>query len=476
MTQIIAAHTIVPKTVYAFALPDMPDAMAVFSALYRFPYTQFLDSAAAGQKSGRYSTVVFQPVEILESWDDKISVTNRDQQLGIRGDITALLRERLDVWGQGKVMNDPTLPPFQGGAVGYFGFGFDNGHQRVTDIPRAAFGIYDQCVAFDHEEGRAWYVIVTDKPETAQIRYAHFQRLTTESYLPKAGSVQPHLSWAPRTLPGPLKENVRRLTDYIRTGSFDHAYLCQYYESDVPAGYDALAHYQTLRAQIRAPLGACMMLGGLNIMVSDAEPVFTVQSRQIEMHHTSHRRARPEGTLRDTVTARELAQDETALTAHGKMAKEQTIRLSSLCRADGILGPSRPQVAQAGNEYHLASVTRGVLAQNITLSDLLQVFTPAPCHAERPLDRAMRVLAEMEPATRGPTCGHTATIGFNGNIALSQNNEVVLNNGAILRFAAGLPVTADTEPDIWYDELTQKIEEALNRIGSDAALRKTRIA
>lgn len=465
-----------PKTIYAFALPGTPDALAIFSALYRFPYTQFLDSTAPGTQAGRYSVIAFQPVEILESWGERVSVTNRDQQLSLRGDMTALLTKRLEVWGQGNVMPDPTLPPFQGGAVGYFGFGHAQGKQGITDIPQAAFGIYDQCVSFDHAEGRAWYVVVTDKPEIAQTKYAYFQRLTANNYLPRVDSVQPHLSWAPLTLPAALKENVRRLNDYIRAGSFDHAYLCQFYESTVPAGYDAAAHYQTLRAQHKTPQGACMMLGGLNIMICDADPVFTVNDRQIEMHHISHQRPRPEGSLRDDVAERTLLKDESALNAHRKMAKEQTIRLSSLCRASGILGPSNPEVVASANQYHLTSVTRGVLADNMALPDLLAAFTPSPAHIGQPIERALRVIGDMEPVTRGPVCGHTATISFNGNITLTLNHEAVLNNGSSLRFAVGAAVTANTEPDIWLDDLVQKAEAALERISNDTGARTARVA
>lgn len=465
-----------PKTVFAFALPESAAPMAIFSALYRFPYTQFLDNTAAHQKNGRYSTIVFQPVEILEAWDDKVSVTNREQQLGIRSPITKLLSERLDVWGQGRVMNDPTLPPFQGGAVGYFGFGFNQTKQRMNDIPRAAFGIYDQCVSFDHAEKRAWYVVVSDDAETARTRYAHFQRLTAHNYLPPQDSVQPHLSWAPLTLPAQVKDSVRRLSDFIRSGSFDRSYLCHYFESVVPAGYDALAHYQTLRGQTQTPWGACMMLGGLNVMITDAEPVFTLQDKQIEMHHISHRVSRPEGSLRDDVTVRTLAQNQAALQEHRKMAKEQTIRLSALCTASGILGPSHPEIGEAAHEYNLTSVTRGILANNVSLSDLLDVFTPAPAYSAQPLDRALKVIAEMEPATRGPTCGHVATIGFNGSISLSQNNEVLLNNGVQLRFAVGAPVSADTAPDIWFNDIAQKADAALERIGSDTHIRHSRTA
>ena len=88
------------KTVYAFPLPTMPDPLAIFSSLYRFPYTQFLDSTAPHQKNGRYSTIVYQPVEIIELWGDKVTVTNRDQQLSMRENLTDLLAKRLDCMEQ----------------------------------------------------------------------------------------------------------------------------------------------------------------------------------------------------------------------------------------------------------------------------------------------------------------------------------------------------------------------------------------
>lgn len=470
------SNTVTAKTVYAYALPAQTDALAVFSSLYRFPYTQFLDSTAPGQTTGRYSTVLFQPVEILEAWGERVTVTNRDQQLSLRSKLTDLLPERLHVWGHGDVMNDPTLPPFQGGAVGYFGFGFGHTKQQTGDIPQAAFGIYDQCVSFDHQEGRAWYVVVSDNEEQARTKYNHFTRLTSRNYLPAIDSVQPQLSWAPRVLVGPLQENVRRLTDYIHSGSFDRTFLCQYYESTLPAGYDVLAHYQTLRQDHKTPLGACLMLGGVNVMVTDAEPVLTINNKQIELHHISHRTARPEGSLRDQVTAQELASDQTVMDAHRRMAKDQAIRLSSLCRANGILGPSTPQIIETGYEYQVGSITRGVLNEGTTLADLLDTFTPAPAYTSAPLDRTLRVVSDMEELTRGPAYGNMAAIGFDGHITISLNIETVINNGNELRYAIGLPVNANTAPDIWYDELVNKAEIALARIGSDTEEKKENIA
>ncbi len=464
------------KTVYAYALTDIPDPMAIFSALYRFPYTQFLDSTAPDQKGGRYSTIVFQPVEIIETWGEKTTVTNRDQQLSLRADITELLSRRLDVWSNGPVMRDPTIPPFQGGAVGYFGHGLNIVTQKITDIPQAAFGIYDQCVSFDHVEGLAWYIVVSDDADQAKRKYNHFMRLVERSYLPGEDARQPALSWAPMTLPAPMIENVRRLTDFINSGSFNRSFLCQFYESEIPAGYDVLSHYQEIRQHTETPRGACMTLGGLNVIVTEATPVFSILDRQIEVPHASHLTTRPEGTLRDDVAARELEKNEMAMAGHKKAAREQTARLSSICRANGILGPSTPEVESISNHYQIASITRGVLNDNIKIADLLSVFTPAREYCGEPVDRCLRVIADNEPWMRGPAFGHTAAISFNGSMTVSLNKDTVISNGSTLRYATGLPVFANTDPRLWYDEMVRKAEAGLARIGSDTAPRKALIA
>lgn len=465
----------IAKNVYAYPLSHLSDPLAVFSSLYRFPYTQIIDG---GMQAGhRYSTIAFQPVEIIESWGDKVTVTNRDQQLSLKTPVVELLEERLRVWGHGKILRDPTLPPFQGGAVGYFGFGLLATQNKPGDLPQAAFGIYEQCVTFDHQEKNAWYIVVSESAEQAQGKYNHFKALAARQFMPANGTVQPHLSWVPATMPGAMKEHVRQLSDYIHAGSFNRSHLCQFYESRLPAGYDTLAHYSSIRTHAPAnTISACLSLGGLNVIVSETEPSLTLTDRQIEATHISHRTQRPEGLLRDDVAGKNLSSDKDARTQHQKQAKALAIKLSAYCPANGILGPSAPEVRAIGQEYLLSSTTRGVLANDVTLGNILGLISPADAYCGEPADRALRVIAGTEPFNRGPAFGHLAMIGFNGSLSLSLNKEVVVNNGHELRYVTGLPVYGDTAPDGWYDELVRKAETALRRIGDDTDLRKDLIA
>ncbi|QQG37051.1 MAG: chorismate-binding protein [Micavibrio aeruginosavorus] len=465
----------IAKNVYAYSLNHLSDPLAVFSSLYRFPYTQMVDGDV--QNGHRYSTIVFQPVEIIEAWGDKVTVTNRDQQLSLKTSVVELLEERLRVWGHGKILRDPTLPPFQGGAVGYFGFGLMTAQGKPGDLPQAAFGLYEQCVAFDHQEKNAWYIVVSESAEQAQVKYNHFKTLAARQFMPARGTVQPQLSWVPATMPGAMKEHVRQLSDYIHAGSFNRSHLCQFYESRLPAGYDTLAHYSNIRTHSSAGIaGACLSLGGLSVIVAETEPCLTLIDRQIEATHISHRTQRPEGLLRDDVAGKSLAGNKDAQAQHRKQAKALAIKLSAYCPANGILGPSSPEVRAIGQEYMLSSTTRGVLANDVTLRNILGLISPADTYCGEPADRTLRVISGIEPFNRGPAFGHIALIGFNGSLSLLLNKEVVVNNSHELRYVTGLPVYGDTKPDQWYDELVKKAESSLRWIGDDAETREERTA
>lgn len=458
------------KTVFAYPLNDITDPLAVFSSLYRFPYTQFLDSLSPAEKAGRYSYIAFHPVEMIEAWGQKITVTNRDQQLSLKANITELLQQRLDVWGHGPVMTDPTLPPFQGGAIGYFASTIKVPDKEVIeDVPYVAFGIYDQCVAFDYFENQAWYIAVCENDEIALQKYRHFRTLITRQFLPASGAVQPELSWGPVNLPAAVKENVRRLSDYCAAGSFENAYLGEAFEARIPAGYDSLAHYSVLRSQGRSPLGACLNLGKINAMILDCESLLSVNQRQIEVTHCSHRTKRIWGSLRDEVAAKSLSQDKAALSEHQTKAKNFVVTLSGLCKADGILGPSAPKVAATGQEYQIESVTRGVLAADTTLDDIVRMVSPATAYNGQPLERASRMIASMENRSRGPAFAVTALIGFNGFISLNQNKSTLVNNGHELRYIVGAPVTAQTNPDSWYSSLRDEADHILPTLNNNAA-------
>ena len=108
------------------------------------------------------------------------------------------------------------LPPFLGGAVGYFGYDLGRTLERLPataaddGLPELDVGFYDWVLAADHLSGESWIVatgLPTGQEADARARVAGIQELTdaTPSSPSNAASLK-----APR-----LRSNFRRV-DYLQ--------------------------------------------------------------------------------------------------------------------------------------------------------------------------------------------------------------------------------------------------------------------
>jgi len=170
-----------------FAFPlESRDPVEAFACCHDQPYSLFLDSADRAHPAARYSFIAYHPFETVEAKDGTVTVTNRDQQLSFRADPFTVLKDRLAGWGM-SVAPRADLPPFQGGAAGFFGYDLARGLEKLPALPTSsapdmAVGLYDQVAAFDHAENKAWLIVLAADREAAEIKHAHFLRLLQNKY------------------------------------------------------------------------------------------------------------------------------------------------------------------------------------------------------------------------------------------------------------------------------------------------------
>src|SRR5579859_4002852 len=133
-----------------------------FNALAGATGDAFLfESVERGENLGRYSFVGFDPRRSLRF--DKSTPAPAD-----------LLREELRPL---RVANEESLPPFFGGAVGFFGYGVAGWTERIPDthpddrgIPDARLLFFDNVVVFDHVKQRLYVVanVFDSEPQDAE--------------------------------------------------------------------------------------------------------------------------------------------------------------------------------------------------------------------------------------------------------------------------------------------------------------------
>ncbi len=129
---------------------DAITPVAAFAALSPAGTEAFLfESVEKGENLGRYSFVGFEPRRNLRfepSTKDPIGLLNRELP-------------PLRVYGEEK------LPPFFGGAVGFFGYGAARWSERIPDthpddidVPDAKLLFFDNVVVFDHVRQRLFVI------------------------------------------------------------------------------------------------------------------------------------------------------------------------------------------------------------------------------------------------------------------------------------------------------------------------------
>ena len=104
----------------------------------------------------------------------------------------------------------------------------------------------------------------------------------------------------------------------------------------------------------------------------------------------------------------------------------------------------------------MVSDIRGLLREDLDGWDALQALFPGGSITGAPKFRAMEIIDELEPVTRGPYTGSLGYLGFNResqfNIAI---RTAIVRNGQV-HFQVGAGIVADSDPEMEYEETLAK--------------------
>jgi para-aminobenzoate synthetase component I len=447
-------------------LEPAPDAVEVFRRLAQLPHVLFLDSAARGGPTGRYSFVAADPIVWWDSTDGLNEVSSLSK---------ALAGEAL-----------PQLPPFQGGLAGIFGYELAPQFERVPtaaidefNVPPLAVGWYDVVVAFDHEQDAAW-IISQGGPgvdPTARLDRLH-QILASEpvaaggnptptSELIKLPDLAPQYATGIEGLTSNFSADqyraaVRRAIKYIYAGDVYQVNLSQRLLH--PACDEPVDLYCRLRQRNPAPMAGYLDGGGWQIVSASPERFLHIADGQVE--------TRPiKGTAPLT---REFDADRARANALLESPKEraENVMIVDLLRNDlsRVCLPGSVRVKQlCGLEsyawvQHLVSVVEGQLRDDLTAFDLFRAAFPGGSVTGVPKIRAMEIIAELEPTVRGPYCGSLGYFGVGGRMDSNILIRTITAAGGWWQIPVGGGIVADSDPQREFDETWHKAKGMLQAL------------
>jgi anthranilate synthase component 1 len=111
---------------------------------------------------------------------------------------------------------------------------------------------------------------------------------------------------------------------------------------------------------------------------------------------------------------------------------------------------------------HIVSNVEGNLSEDLDYIDALKATLPAGTLSGAPKIRAMQIINELEPSSRGIYGGAIGYISWNGNIdtAIAIRTAVIKDN--IIHVGAGAGIVADSIPENEWLECKQKAKVFLD--------------
>ena len=449
------------------------DPVEAVKRLRSLPNLTFLDSAMAHPTLGRFSFVAADPFATFEYRDGRALWNG--EATGAEGGAAALavLKEKLAAYSQPRV---PGLPPFQGGAAGYFAYDFGRALERLPEprtlqpgVPAVQLHFYDVVLAWDHRENKAW-LVSTGWPE-ADVEAREVRALErAEWFWARLSGDEPDAPEGRGTAPLDWRSNferpnyeavIARTVEYILAGDIFQANIAQRLSATLPADFDAWAFYRRLRAMNPATFAAFLDYGPLKIASSSPERFAQVYDGRVE--------TRPiKGTIRrsaDPDEDKRLA--ETLLASEKDRAENVMIvdllrnDLSRVCKPHTVHVPALNGLESYATVHHLVSVVSGELRDGLDVVDLIGAAFPGGSITGAPKIRAMEIITELEGVERGVYCGSIGYLGFDGasdtNIAIRTVSVV---GGEALVFGGG-GITALSDPADEYDETIVKASRVL---------------
>ncbi|MBX3492786.1 MAG: aminodeoxychorismate synthase component I [Parvibaculum sp.] len=427
-----------------------------FHAFADEPFALFLDSATAGPDSdaalhGRWSFVAADPL-------DRLSLRIADDPAPF-----ATLKAKLAAWPA--VAPSPGLPPFIGGAAGFFGYGLGRTLERLpaevppfaTDdqnLPDMALGFYDAILAFDMVERRALLIATQTSERATRLR----ARYEAAQPLPQT----PHFASAAITsnfTRAAYEAAVARVIDYIHAGDIFQANLAQCFEARLADGDTPYALYLRLRDASPAPFGAFFNFGEGAILSSSPERFLACRDGAVETRPIKGTRPRGLTPDEDRRLAAELMASEKDRAENVMIVDLLRNDISRVCADGSVTVEKLCALESFANVHHLVSTVRGRLRPGATPADLLAACFPGGSITGAPKLRAMEIIAELEPAARGPYCGAIGYLGADGAMDTSIAIRTMIVKNRRVTFQAGGGIVADSDPAAEYDETLAKARD-----------------
>jgi anthranilate synthase component 1 len=501
-------HSLVP--VHRTLTADLETPVSAFLRLaHDAPEAFLLESVEGGERVGRYTFMGIAPYRKMTARGRQITVEEGRTSRTYEGDLFAELKAELRGHTPARL---PGLPPFTGGAVGFFAYDVVRLIETLPSLaadelgaPDACLMFFDQVLAFDHVKKEIHLIVTVDleretrgkKVSSADLYTRSTKRLDKlerllDGALPKmrrSKAAGTRLELRPRTTKAAFLKAVAQTKEYIAAGDVFQCVLSQRF--DCTPGVDAFEIYRALRIVNPSPYMYFLRFGlespqpadapsgktkkqkrgskpaktaFAHIVGSSPELLVRVKGRTIEYRPIAGTRRRGDDEAQDKALGEELLHDTKEVAEHVMLVDLGRNDVGRVSEFGSVRVKELMFLERYSHVMHLVSAIEGTLRAELEPLDALRACFPAGTLSGAPKIRAMEIIEEMEPARRGIYGGAILYADFNGNLDSCIAIRTLYMNGTEGHIQAGAGIVVDSVPVNEFEECRNKARAVVRAI------------
>jgi para-aminobenzoate synthetase component 1 len=453
-----------------------------------------LRTSAFDSPSARYSFVAANPFLTFRSFGSRCEITPhsafRTPHFGNPWHLLDSLMSRFEL------LDEIDLPFPLGGCFGFWGYDLKNftepklPRRAVNDLelPDCHVGFYDSLVVFDHQIGKVFIVSTglsadgSRSEKLARERMEFWTAATCRCFSTtqhvasfQSADMSAHFTVAPNLSRDEFISKVERAQKYIRAGDIYQVNLSQRLTvqddlSGLPRR-SALAKpgwelFERLSAVSPAPFAAFLDCDEFQIASSSPEQFLRMSGSHIVTRPIKGTRPRNADPTRDAQLAYELQTSPKELAELVMITDLLRNDLGKVCEFGSVQVPGLAKLEKFAQVQHLVSTVEGRLRQDVTHFAAFASAFPGGSITGVPKFRAMEIIDELEPISRGPYCGAIGYLGFNRESQLSNTIRTAICKDGLAHFNVGAGIVADSDPEAEYEETLAKAAGFLAALSS----------
>jgi len=419
-----------------------------------------LEATCLMEREGR-SHLFLSPQYRLTIRDGKFSVIANGKEEIFPGNPLRNLKSYLERFG----VEDPNLPAFCAGAVGYIGYDCIQYLEKVS-LPKepaiedeACFYVFGEAIICDYADNST-YLSALDKQGIARLEQA----------LKKSASPPPAVKGeAECNLDEPqFTKGVKAVKEHILNGDIFQCVLSQQMEYE--SSENPLHIYQRLRETSRSPYRYYFQSPTQAVVGASPEMLVRVTGDLVESCPIAGTRGRGKTPEEDKRLERQLLRSPKEKAEHLMLVDLSRNDLGRVCQPGTVRVKDFMQVQRFSHVMHLVSLVQGKLLKKYSALDALFAAFPAGTLTGAPKIRAMEIISRLESKRRGAYGGAVVMLDFAGNLDSCITIRTIIATKNRVSVRAGAGIVADSTAKRELNEIKVKSLAARLALGATGGL------